>query len=239
MSTFPPEELDCPDPAACPVVDHAHLPGWSTIDYSFTTQPWFRAYNGTWGYDEYNPGYGDARFSPFDDTSATRIGSLYIAQSEVAALLETVFRTADAGLGGIGGLSGTTMDRRELRKWLLVAMSTDKKAVLADFRDPALSVMGISRAELTSSPAEHYPCTRRVAKAVHADPRRVDGIVWHSRQAEVTGHGQVEAVVLFADRFPSSRGLWERRNAGSRNLYEGPGWTLSKRIARRVGIKLI
>ena len=26
---------------------------------------WYRVYNATWGYDEHNPGYGDARFSPY------------------------------------------------------------------------------------------------------------------------------------------------------------------------------
>ena len=54
--------------------------------------PLYRVYDGTWGYDEHNPGYGDARFSPIDDpVHGGRLPSMYLAATPTAALLETVF----------------------------------------------------------------------------------------------------------------------------------------------------
>jgi hypothetical protein len=237
MSGFPPEELECPDPAGCPIVDPASR--WSAAVVELSGSTWYRAYNGAWGYDEFNPGFGDARFSPFDDADRERVPSLYVAGTEVAALLESLFRTADSSAIGITGPAMPTLPEARLREWLLVAMTAARPARLADFRDPALDDLGVRREGLTSSPAEHYPCTRRVAKAVHADRRRVEGIVWHSRQAEFTGLGPVEAVVLFGDRFPSERGLWHRREAGSRNLHEGPGRELAQRVAVQVGVRIV
>jgi len=48
----------------------------------------YRVYDGTWGYDEHNPGYGDARFSPIDDpVRGERLPSMYLAATATAALL--------------------------------------------------------------------------------------------------------------------------------------------------------
>src|SRR5699024_5040838 len=71
---------------------------------------------------------------------------------------------------------------------------------VVDLRDPELAALGLDRAAVASSPQEHYPCTRTIAQAIHASPQEPAGILWHSRQAEMTGHGSVEVLVLFAER---------------------------------------
>ena len=65
---LPPQDLSCPEPANCPVA--VSLPRLRTATLRAGT-PMFRVYDGTWGYDEHNPGFGDARFSPFDATGPT------------------------------------------------------------------------------------------------------------------------------------------------------------------------
>src|SRR5664280_3314524 len=60
----PPAGLECPDPAGCPVTPD--LPRLTVAEMASGTAR-YRVYDGTWGDDEHNPGFGDARFSPFDD----------------------------------------------------------------------------------------------------------------------------------------------------------------------------
>ena len=70
-------------------------------------------YDGKWGYDEHNPGFGDARFSPFDDaTDGHRVPSMYLAANPTAALLETVFHEVHQS-------SSRIVDERDLRGKLL------------------------------------------------------------------------------------------------------------------------
>lgn len=236
MTAFPPAELTCPRPRTCPVTPP--VLHWTTVEIRLDEATWYRAYDGTWGYDEYNPGYGDARFSPLDSIDGRRVPSMYVAADETAALLETIFHSVDDATSG-DALTAPVVHQEHLREWLVVALASDLTMTLADFRDLALAALRLRRTQLITSPAEHYPCTRRFATAIHADPRTVDGIIWHSRQTELTGHGKVETIMLFGDRHPSDRGRWERRSAGSRNLYEGAGRDLVERTAASLGTRII
>lgn len=117
----------------------------------------YRAYDSTWGYDEPNPGLGDARFSPIDDPiTDERLPSIYLAETEAAALLETVFHE-------VHHASTRTIYERELRGQLLAHVALPKDAQLVDLRNPELARLGYSRDQVASSTAEHYPCTRRLA----------------------------------------------------------------------------
>ncbi len=148
---------------------------------------WYRVYDSIWGYGEPNPGFGDARFSPFDALStAGRVPSLYLARSPTAALLETVFHDIDD--------TASVVYEHTLRERLIVAVTLDVSSSplsLVDLRDNALESLGVNRTEVASSPAEHYPCTRRIARELHATGAA--GIIWHSRQAELRdGHGELK-----------------------------------------------
>lgn len=232
--TFPPQDLDCPDPAACPVLPENDLPPIpvTTVEAG---RPYYRCYDGTWGYDEPNPGFGDARFSPFDSVVGDRVATLYLGESDIAALLETVFHD-------VHHLAGRLVYERSLQVTLLANVTTPADLSLADLRDPILDSLSLDRLQLVSSPSEHYPCTRRVARRIHevgAAGAPVDGILWNSRQAELNGVGPTEVAVVFADRFDPGRGGWTRVGPGSQNLYEGPGRLLVERVALDVGATVV
>lgn len=223
---LPPADLTCPDPPGCPVAQS--LPRLRSTTLRAGT-PLYRVYQATWGYDEHNPGYGDARFSPVDDPSTgARLPSMYLAATPTAALLETVFHD-------VHQCSARVVYERDLRGMLLAQMRVPEAATLVDLRDPELSRLGLARAQLVSVAAEHYPCTRRLASEVLGRPRRagpVHGLVWHSRQAELAATAPVEVVVLFGGtRFPSGRGSWPLFGPGASSLFDGPGRLLVDEIA--------
>ena len=226
MAEFPAADLTCPDPAGCPVADT--LPRLRTAAVRAGTA-WYRVYNATWGYDEHNPGYGDARFSPIDDPSdGRRLPSMYLAATPAAALLETVFHDVHHD-------SGRIVYERNLRGTLLAHVRAPAVASLADLRDPELARLGLRRQEVVSSDAEHYPCTRRLAVAAlgQAHGRRtIHGLIWHSRQAELAGQDPVEVTVLYGGpRYSSTRGSWRLFGPGPSSLSEGPGRLLIDEIA--------
>lgn len=231
--TFPPEDLDCPDPPGCPVA--TALPRLRTTTLRAGT-PLYRVYNATWGYDEHNPGYGDGRFSPIDDpATGRRLPSMYLAATPAAALLETVFHD-------VHELGGRIIYERDLRGKLLAHLRVPAAAALADLRDPELRRLELSRPQLVSSPAEHYPCTRRLSIDALRQPRRgrqLSGLIWHSRQAELADTAPVEVVVLFGDpRYPAGRGSWPLFGPGASSLYDGPGRLLVDEIAENLGAML-
>lgn len=204
--------------------------------------PLYRVYDTTWGYDEHNPGYGDARFSPIDDpATGDRLPSMYLAANPTAALLETVFHDLFPGdlFPGEHDRGGRIIYEHQLRGKLLAHVRVPTAAALGDLRDPELSRLGLTRAQLTSTPAEHYPCTRRLSVAALRQPRRgrqLSGLIWHSRQAELADTEPAEVVVLFgAPRYPSGRGSWPLFGPGASSLYDGPGRLLVDEIAENLG----
>ena len=223
---FPLQRLECPDPARCPVTPD--LPRLTVAELAPGTAL-YRVYDGTWGDDEHNPGFGDARFSPFDDIGdGHRVPSMYVAATPVAALLETVFHEVHHS-------SSRIIYQRDLRGKLLAHLTLPTAARVGDLRDPELVRLRLSREQVVSSPAEHYPCTRRLAVAARAQDGSLQGLIWHSRHAELAGQpaaaGGTAVLVLFGDSFPSGRGSWPLTGPGIRNLFEGPGRLLIDQVA--------
>ncbi|WP_431241017.1 RES domain-containing protein (plasmid) [Mycolicibacterium aichiense] len=216
--------MTCPDPHGCPVVaTPPRLRSTALAEGS----AWYRVYDATWGYDEHNPGYGDTRFSPLDNPgSGDRLPSTYLAATPTAALLETVFHDVHQH-------SGRIIYERDLRGKLLAHVRVPTPAVLADLRDAELKRLDIPREALVSTSAEHYPCTRRLAiTALSRSRRRLHGVIWHSRQAELAGHRPAEVVILFGEpRYPTARGFWTLFGPGASPLYDGPGRLLVDEIA--------
>lgn len=202
--------------------------GFTTVEQA-SGIPLYRVYDSVWGYDEANPGYGDARFSPLDDPlTGHRLPSIYLAETEVAALLETVFHE-------VHHASSRTIYERDLRGQLLAHVATPREMQLVDLRNPELARLGLRRDQIASSPAEHYPCTRRLAVELLREHRDAQGLIWHSRQAELLDQPAVEVMILFgATRFEMPRGDWPLRGPGNRNLYEGPGRLLIDEVAEEL-----
>jgi len=137
---------ECPDPQHCPVVNPTRLAGARTTTTA-NGQSWHRAYEAKWGYDEFHPGGGDSRFAPFTCAAGTNVPTLYLAETDVAALLETVFHD-------VHPLSKRLVYESDVRERLLVTVSLPSPPVLLDLRDPELQRLNVSRHEVVSSPTE-------------------------------------------------------------------------------------
>lgn len=229
MPAFPPQVLTCPHPAGCPVP--RDLPELTPVTVA-AGRALFRVYSGTWGYDEHNPGFGDARFSPFDDPiSGMRVPAIYLAEDETSALLETVFHD-------VHEMTDRTIYEQHLIGQMLVYLRTPTPAVVGDLRDAELTRLRLSRRQLVSTPAEHYPCTRRLAaQAVSRTHhgQHIQGLIWHSRQAELAGRPDAEVMVLYGHRYDPTRGSWALVPPGIQNLFEGRGRVLVEEIADSLG----
>lgn len=225
-----PQETACPDPDRCPVA--TDFPLLNTVPVA-PGRLLYRVYDATWGYDEHNPGFGDARFSPIDDpATGERLPSMYLAATRTAALLETVFHDVHHDGGRI-------VYERELLGKLLDHVRVPAIAALGDLRDPELNRMGLARGEVVSSPAEHYPCTRRLAITALQRQREpvLQGFIWHSRQAELAGEAPAEVMVVFGGpRYPSGRGGWRLAAPGVSALYEGPGRLVVDEVAEQLRV---
>ena len=200
---FGAEDLTCPASASCPVAidlitEKARagaLPTHAIAEGSV----WHRVFSSKFGHTEANPGYGDARFSPFDSTdTGSRVPTFYLAETLQAALLETVLRD-------VGDWPVREVSEDRFYGQLHAELQTAETITVADLRDWELKKLDVARSAVASSDQEHYPCTRTIAKAVHASPQNLGGIVWHSRQAELATSPAAEALVLFADRLVSGR----------------------------------
>lgn len=236
---LPPEDLACPDPPGCTVaVDTlARLAaggflGEVTVP---TSRGWYRVYDGRDGFAQPNPGFGDTRFAPFDDArTRDRVPTMYLAESLSAALLETA-------LHDVAEQQPRIVSESVLLGRFHARLTPPAPLLLTDLRDPELRRLGLSRRNLAASSAEHYACTRRVAKAIHASPHRPAGIIWHSRQAELNSLPPAEVIVVFADRVPMDRTAWKlaARRTAAGTLLEGAGRLLLDQLAEELAVTVV
>lgn len=239
--SFPAQQLTCPVPDECTVAiselsQHARDGNLPTFKLS-KDRVWFRVYDARDGYGVPNPGWGNTRFAPFDDLlSGSRVPTMYLAESLEAALLETRLHT-------IYELEPESriVAERSLHGYLHAQVVPPTNMTVVDLRDPQLQALGLTRENLANSSFEHYPCTRKVAQAVHAGPQGPDGIIWHSRQAEFSRQAQYEVMVVFADRVRHDRDAWTLSPARNANgaLLEGAGRELFDEVADALGVTVI
>lgn len=121
------------------------------------------------------PGVGDTRFAPLDG-----VAHAYVASTTFAALLESAFHDAAP--------PAPRIYEAQLAFWTERAVELTTEVRLIDLRDGELGRLGLERAQLVSTTAAHYPCTRAWARALHdrsVGGHKTHGIVWHSRQTEL------------------------------------------------------
>lgn len=138
---------------------------------------------------QFNPGMGNARFSPMLNGVAT----LYGGATTGVAVMETLFH--DVPLHS----DGKPFDLRRAQGLVHSVISATTDLTLADFNPKTLRKMGVRRADLLDSSADHYPFTREYSLAVHRAYPDVHGLQWSSRQ-----HGG-QAVMLFGDRIAAGQ----------------------------------
>lgn len=229
----------CPHPRHCPVaLDRIKELAATAEPFELVPVPvttWYRVYSAHDSFETPNPGVGNSRFAPFKNPTSDRpVPTMYLAETLAAALLETVFHNVGPSPGA------NVVAHRDLHGRLHARLLPPRELLLVDLRDRELARLGIARSQLTTSSAEHHPCTRKVARILYGHRASVDGIVWHSRQAEQQGFGQVEIMVVFCDRVGAARKTWRlaRTPDALGALLEGRGLAAVNRIAVELGLTL-
>lgn len=151
------------------------------------TKMW-RVHQSQFGEAAFNPGFGNARFSPINNASGEKIPTLYAGESIDVALMESVFHDVPHS-GELKTHSISKFDGQMLSELTL----TDDLC-MAKLHGPALRHLGIPEAALIHSDASEYPHTRAWAEKIHASEPEVQGLKWDSKQA-----GGL-AYMIFGDR---------------------------------------
>jgi hypothetical protein len=216
----------CVDPRSCPVpdpgdVDLRHLT--STVLPAGT--PLRRGHRSRYPASEPAP----ATSSIPAPTSMTRFAPVpgaphaYVARREIAALLESALHDLVPG--------GPRIRWPQLVHWSVAHVTLRSDVRLTDLRDPALTQLGLDRAQLVATDPGHYPCTRAWAERLygrHIGGRATHGLLWHSRQAEI--HADQGVRPLLADVLTGEQAevaiLWPPGGSSLLDLAAGP-WPLS------------
>ncbi len=128
-------------------------------------------------------------------------------------------------------ISGRSIRRGVLRPLLLSSLTPGRDLTLAQLHGYGLGRLGVTRAELIDSAAEHYQQTAAWARALHQGHSHLDGLIWVSRQ-----HDDARAVVLFGDR------LGRRElsvDSPPLPLYFGRGFDAVQEAAEKAGIVVL
>jgi len=184
-----------------------------------------RVHNVKFGATEFNPGFGEGRFHPLNDSAGKSVATLYGSNTLDGALSETVFHDVP--------VSGTWKSIRQskLIPMLATTISPLRDLTLIQLRGFGLKKLGVTRAQLIDSDAGQYGATRRWGAALH-HASTADGLIWMSRQ-----HDTSEAIVLFGDRV--ERASFEVIDP-PRSLYPpSPGWIEVLRAAESAGITIV
>lgn len=235
---FAPQDLDCPDPDGCSVAvekieAHARAGTLNLVTLP-ASRHWFRVYAADDGFGVPNPGRGDTRFAPFDALNdGHRVPTMYLAATLEAALLET-------SLHDVHETRPRIVSEALLHGKLHAQVVPPYALMMVDLRDPQLEKLDLTRKSIASSSSEHYPCSRRVARAIHGSTTSPMGIVWHSRQAELNEVEQTEVAVVFADRVAHDRGAWtlSPHRTASGALLDGAGRARLDELAEALDVTI-
>lgn len=133
------------------------------------------------------------RFAFFARSDGRTVGVAYGAESEEAAICETVFHDVPLRSGPRQVLAS------RLSPLALAALRPLRDLSLVELLGSGLTRLGVRADHLTATGPNVYGKTVAWAKALHAAFPHVDGLVWMSCRFNVA-----KAVVLFADRVASS-----------------------------------
>lgn len=134
--------------------------------------------------NQFNPGpQGAGRFHFFGDP---RVPALYFAETREAALAETLLHDVPIG-------APAALPRSIYANSVLAGLELKRQLRIAEFFGLGLRALGIEATQLTDTPMDNYPQTRKWARAAHAGG--FDGIGWMSKR-----DNSARAYMLFGDR---------------------------------------
>ncbi|ELY6226576.1 RES family NAD+ phosphorylase [Cronobacter muytjensii] len=138
--------------------------------------------------DAFNPGIGNARFSPLRRADGSAIPTLYGGVGAEVAIMESLFHDVPTGSLGV------SFDLRKAAGLCISTLTPGGTLSLVSLTPTLLRRWGVTQAVLTASSPLHYPQTRQWAAAIYNANPHLHGISWPSRQ-----HGG-KALMLFGDR---------------------------------------
>ncbi|MCW7761018.1 RES family NAD+ phosphorylase [Photorhabdus luminescens] len=136
---------------------------------------------------EFNPGIGNARFSPFKNNGIF-VPTIYGGENIGVAIMETILHDIPLNCSGIPVYLGKLDDLARSR----IIPRKDIKYV--DINPRILKKWGIIQSQLIESEASDYHITRRWAAKIYHDNPDAQAIRWFSKQ-----HGS-KAIIIFGDR---------------------------------------
>jgi RES domain len=171
----------------------------------------------------FNPGKGNARFSPITSSAQRAIPSLYGGSSLECAAMETVFHDTPFAAGF------KQVDKNLSAGLVYSQVKPSANLILIDLSAVALRKLGLKRRQLIDTEADTYPATRLWAEAFHAQFADVQGLQWVSRQDD-----RAAAVLLFGDRIANQA----LRPVGSSVgvLQDAATYTRLLKLAQAIGV---
>lgn len=140
------------------------------------------------GAAEFNPGFGQARFSPLILRNGRSVPTLYAGENVAVALMETLLRDLPLKC------TGHPIELRKLKSVMHSRLLPREPLLLLDLNPRSLKRLGITTTLLLSSMADQYSTTQRWAARLYEANPDAQGLSWASRQ-----HGG-KALMLFGDR---------------------------------------
>lgn len=150
-------------------------------------KPIYRIHSSQFSATQFNPGLGNARFSPMRNGVST----LYGGVSCGVAIMETLFHDLPVDSAGL------PFDCARLKGKVFSIITPDVDLNLVDLNPKTLRKMGVKRSELLDSLPDQYPYTQEYSLAIYSAYPEAHGLQWSSRQ-----HGDT-ALMLFGDRITS------------------------------------
>lgn len=229
---------DCPTPQTCPVPDPADVDlRRLRLAHLETGRRLSRVH----------PDHLTADALDKRDESNSRFAALagrahtYAGDTRTVTLLETAFHNVHESLPRVI-YAATDLAGRALSD-----VTVHERVPLVDLRDEQLVRLGLTRDQIVTTTAAHYPCTRQWAG--HLLDRRIGGVapvglVWHSRVAELARDDSPLLDDLLADRAAEAIALYDVMAFAApddplyETLVEGQGRLLVDEIAERLDAEI-
>lgn len=131
----------------------------------------YRVHSSNFRPGQFNPGpHGSGRFHFFGNPL---VPALYLAETREAALAETLLRNIPAD-------QPYPLRRQSYERSVLAGLEIRRTLRIAEFFGFGLRALGIEAAQLTDTPGDNYPQTRKWSEAAYE--AGFDGIGWMSRR---------------------------------------------------------
>jgi len=215
---------------AAPGSDHVTPAPHASLDVTHgklsTTAVYHRVHHEKYGATQFNPGAGNARFSPINDANGVPVPTIYAATTFAAAAMETVFHDVPFEPGF------KHFDKNKLEGQVHSTVTVKVDLVLADLGTIALRKLGVKRTQLIETDKDQYPLSRKWAEAIHAQHADIQGLSWVSRQDD-----SARAVVLFGDRIPD--GVLQQTGSSRSLLMDDAAYDEVLNLAGRLKVNVV